>query len=417
MLKVLNINEQSHFRGEQALQPLPVNGSPAEFHSTMRVLRGWERKWVDLKAGLHIFMLAIRNYGSLGKTITVIKTLYRLKKSVLGGIQTKIVKLEGKYYHYLYAPGYPSKAFDQYIEAEFHRILPIKKKTNILTVIVFAITKKCPLKCEHCLEWKNLNKSESFNLQELKAVIAKFQNDGIAQFHLSGGEPMVRVKDLEQVIRQGEKQSEFYVLTSGFNFTSDNAGKLKQAGLTGVIISLDHFDTELHNAFRGFSSSFNDVMNAIHNAHEHNLIVALTICVTRSFISWDNLMHYARLAKKLNVAFVQLLEPKAVGHYEGKDVLLTNDHLDVLNKFYLAMNFNPAFEEFPIIVYHGYHQRTVGCFSGGNRMLYIDSEGYINACPFCHTKNWNIKDALETHSNIQDEANPMGCPQFQSAIR
>ena len=121
--------------------------------------------------------------------------------------------------------------------------------------------------------------------------------------------------------------------------------------------------------------------------------------------------------KKLNVAFVQLLEPKAVGHYEGKDVLLTNDHLDVLNKFYLEMNFNPAFEDFPIIVYHGYHQRTVGCLSGGNRMLYIDSEGYINACPFCHTKNWNIKDALETHSNIQDEANPMGCPQFQSAIR
>jgi MoaA/NifB/PqqE/SkfB family radical SAM enzyme len=413
--KPLNINQEAHAKVERNPHSLLLNDRTIEFHSEMRILKGWERKWVDLKAGLHIFMLAIKNYGSLSKSIRVIKTLYHLKKSILGGIQTKIVKLEGKYYHYLYAPCYPSKAFDKYIEGEFHRILPLKKKTNNLTFIIFAITKKCPLQCEHCLEWQNLNKTESFNLKELKAVISKFQNDGIAQFHLSGGEPMVRVKDLEQVIRQEEKQSEFYVLTSGFNFTSDNARKLKQAGLTGVVISLDHFDPEMHNAFRGFNTSFNDVLNAIQNAHEQKLVVALSICVTRSFTNWDNLMHYAKLAKKLNVAFIQLLEPKAVGHYEGKDVHLNKDHLDLLNKFYFTMNFDPAYADFPIIAYHGYHQRTVGCFSGGNRMLYIDSEGYINACPFCHTKDWNIKDAIKTDLNIPAQIEQIACPRFTTA--
>ena len=186
----------------------------------MQIIKGWKRKWIDIKVGLHIFLLAIKNYSSPIKSVKVLKALYLLKKSILGGIQTKIVKVNGKYYHYLYAPGYPSKAFDNYIEGEFHRIIPLKKKTNILTFIIFAVTKKCPLQCEHCFEWNNLNKSESFNLTELKAVISKFQNDGIAQFHLSGGEPMVRIKDLIQVIASGEKQSEFYVLTSGFNFTA-----------------------------------------------------------------------------------------------------------------------------------------------------------------------------------------------------
>jgi molybdenum cofactor biosynthesis enzyme MoaA len=52
------------------------------------------------------------------------------------------------------------------------------------------------LQCEHCFEWNNLNKSESFTLAELQAVVLKFQQDGIAQFHLSGGEPMVRIKTL-----------------------------------------------------------------------------------------------------------------------------------------------------------------------------------------------------------------------------
>lgn len=394
---------------------LPEFEEKKELHSTMQILKGWRRKWIDIRAGLHIIMLAIKNYGSLHHAIKVVKALYHLKKSVLGGIQTKIIKLNGKYYHYLYAPGYPSKAFDNYIEAEFHRILPLKKKTNKLTFIIFSITKKCPLQCEHCLEWGNLNKPESFHLNDLKAVVSKFQNDGISQFHLSGGEPMVRMKDLEQVISHGAKASEFYVLTSGFNFTSDNAKALKEAGLTGVIISLDHFDPEMHNKFRGFKNSFNNVMDAVHNAKEQQLLVALSICVTRSFITWDNLMQYARLARQLNVAFIQLLEPKAVGHYEGKDIFLNKDHLDTLNKFYLTLNFDPAYAEYPIVAYHGYHQRTVGCFSAGNRMLYIDSEGYVNACPFCHTKNYNIRDAIITDPG-KNENETIVCPQFETAL-
>ena len=396
-----------------------ANGvSPGQFHLIDKrigggivILKGWKRKWIDLKVGLHIFTLAIKNYGSLQKSIQVIWQLYLLKKSILGGVQTKIIKLDGRYYHYLYAPGYPSKAFDNYIEAELHRILTLKKKTNKLTFVIFAITKKCPLQCEHCFEWNNLNKSESFSSSELDAIIAKFQNDGIAQFHLSGGEPMVRMRELEHVISVGAKQSEFYILTSGFNFTATNARALKQAGLTGVVISLDHFDPEMHNTFRGFNNSFNDVINAVYNAHDQKLIVALSICVTRSFISWDNLMQYANLAKELNVAFIQLLEPKAVGHYEGKNVSLDKEHLDLLNKFYFTLNFKSEYAEYPIIVYHGYHQRTVGCFSGGNRMLYIDSEGYVNACPFCHTKNFNIKDVVNS-SDIK----LAGCPTFKTAL-
>jgi len=381
------------------------------FPSEMQILKGWKRKWLDLKAGLHIIKIAIKNYDTLSQSIKAVKALYQLKRSVLGGIQTKIVKLNGRYYHYLYAPGYPSSAFDKYIEAELHRIIPIRKKTNRLTFIIFAITKKCPLQCEHCLEWNNLNKSESFNLNELKGVISRFQQDGISQFHLSGGEPMVRIKDLEQIIRYGSGKSEFYVLTSGFNFTYDNAKSLKDAGLTGVIISLDHFDSQLHNKFRGFKNSFQDVIKAVHIAHEFKLLITLSICVTRSFVNWDNLMKYAKLAKQLDVAYIQLLEPKAVGHYAGQDVSLQKDQLDILNNFYHTLNFDPAYADYPIIVYHGYHQRTVGCFSAGNRMLYIDSEGYVNACPFCHTKNFNIRDAIK---NDHNQNGTIVCPRFET---
>jgi MoaA/NifB/PqqE/SkfB family radical SAM enzyme len=392
-----------------------VNNKNSLHEYDMKILNSREQKWVDIKAGLHILKLAIKNYGSVTKAVKVLKQLYLFKKSVLGGVQTKLIKVNNKYYHSLYAPGYPSKAFDNYIVAEFHRILPVKKKTNILTFIFFAITKKCPLQCEHCFEWNNLNKSESFSVTELQAVVSKFQQDGIAQFHLSGGEPMVRIKDLVQVIATGDKQSEFYVLTSGFNFTAANAASLKQAGLTGVVISLDHFDAEMHNAFRGFNNSYTDVMNAINNAREQNLVIALSICVTRAFTTWDNLVQYAALAKELKVSFVQLLEPKAVGHYEGKEVLLDESHFSVLDKFYYTLNFDRAYNNYPVIIYHGYHQRRVGCFSGGNRSLYIDAEGFVNACPFCKTKSFNIKDAIKKNVAVAAGLKTTGCQVYKNA--
>ncbi|MEJ7741036.1 MAG: radical SAM protein [Chitinophagaceae bacterium] len=386
-----------------------------QIHYNMQILKGWKSNWVDLKVALHIFRLAIMNYRSPGMAFSVCKGLYFFKKSVLGAVKTKIVQINNQYYHSLYAPGYPSKAFDKYIEAEFNRITPITKKTNLLTFIIFAVTKKCPLQCEHCFEWNNLNGKESFTLNELKTVVDKFQHDGISQFHLSGGEPMVRVKDLAEVIKSGGRQSEYYVLTSGFNFTPANAKALKQAGLTGVVISLDHFDPEKHNVFRGSGSSFQEVMQAVRNAQEQNLVITLTVCVTRAFTTWENLLRYAELAKGLQVPFIQLLEPKALGHYAGLDVFLDAGHFSLLDKFYRTLNFSPAYSDYPIIVYHGYYQRRIGCFSAGNRMLYIDSAGFVNACPFCHTKTVNIKDAIRENVNVPAAVRDTGCQQYENA--
>ncbi len=378
----------------------------------MEILNGFKKKRARLIIRLHLFILALKNYRSVNKAYKVLQQLYTFKNTLLGGSDTKIVQVNGKYYHDIYAPGFPSKAFNDYVEAEFHRILPIAKKANPLTFIFFAITKKCPLQCEHCFEWDNLNKKESLTLSDLQAVTKKFQDDGLAQIHFSGGEPMVRIKDLVELINTADKKSEFYVLTSGYNFTLANAKALKNSGVTGVVISLDHFDAEKHNVFRGFKDCYNDVLQAIKNAQQQNLVVAVSICVTKSFITWNNLLKYADLVKSLKVPFIQLLEPKAVGHYKGKDVFLNETHFSILEKFYQTLNFDPAYKDYPVIIYHGYHQRRVGCLSGGDRNLYIDSDGYVNACPFCHTKNFNIKEALANGTNVQASVKASGCQSY-----
>jgi len=110
------------------------------------------------------------------------------------------------------------------------------------------------------------------------------------------------------------------------------------------------------------------------------------------------------------VQFVQFLEPKEVGHYNGKSVTLSQKKINLLETFYVKMNFSNDFLEFPIISYHGYYQRRQGCFAGGNRSMYVDTDGNLNACPFCHTNSGNIlSDAFEDQLQIMSK---QGCSTY-----
>jgi MoaA/NifB/PqqE/SkfB family radical SAM enzyme len=306
---------------------------------------------------------------------------------VLGkGKLKKLAFVAGQYYYDLYTPGWPSPAFDRYILGEAARIVPAGGHANRFTNIFLAITKKCPLRCEHCFEWDALNGKEKLKLDDIRHLVRTLMEKGTAQIQFTGGEPLLRTNDIATVMEEAGDSTQFWVLTSGFQLTTQNAVKLKAAGLTGIAISLDHFDPEMHNAFRGFKDAYSWVEAGTRAAIDAELVVALTICVTKAFVSTNNLLTYLSLARELGVSFVQILEPKAVGHYKGQDVVLEQKHEAVLEGFYRMANCDAQYRHYPIVTYHGYHQRHTGCFGGGNRNLYVDTDGDIHACPFCQMK-------------------------------
>ena len=115
------------------------------------------------------------------------------------------------------------------------------------------------------------------------------------------------------------------------------------------------------------------------------------------------------LAKELGVSFVQFLEPKSVGHFKGKDLLLNTDQIALLEEIYQLYNTHKSFKEYPVIMYHGYHQRRIGCFNAGHYGLYINTDGAINACPFCHSTENNIDASIEEKLNNVLET---GCVEY-----
>jgi MoaA/NifB/PqqE/SkfB family radical SAM enzyme len=365
--------------------------------------------WWSIK--LRIFYFACLILKQPLKIVQVFKAMLQLRSNVWGGDLKKIYKINGKYYFNQYTPGWPSKAYDALIKSELKRHAAPLITSEKLSFVFLAITRKCPMRCEHCFEWDNLNQRESFTKDDLLKVVDLYQKEGVLQFHFSGGEPMVRLKDLLELIRFASKKSECWVLTSGFNVNDLTATQLKEAGCKGMVVSIDHYIPELHNLFRGHASSFEQATAAVKAARKAGLIVSVSVCATKPFLNGGHLMPYISFMKSLGVQFIQVLEPRSIGHYDGKNVDLEKKHIDILEQVFTLVNHASEYKDYPTLLYHGYHQRRVGCFSG-SRSVYVDSAGDVHACPFCHTKSYNIIDIVRKGNKVLPEKENK-CPLFQ----
>jgi MoaA/NifB/PqqE/SkfB family radical SAM enzyme len=373
-----------------------------------------ERNLVWIAIRLRIFIITLVYLRTLSKAIKAYRSMDALRKQTWGGNMKKICKVDSKYYFNLYTPGWPSKAYDRLIRSEILRLRSAGNEIEQPRFIFLAVTRKCPLRCEHCFEWDNLNQQETFSREELIRIVDLYQRQGVNQIHFSGGEPMVRFRDLLEIVRFAAFKSECYVVTSGFNLTRENARLLKAAGCKGMIVSIDHYIPEMHNRFRQHPAIFKQAEEGVKASLQSGMVTALSVCTTKEFLDGAHLAPYMEFARGLGVHFVQVLEPKAVGHYEGKNVLLEESHIQILEDFFKKANQDPAYSEYPTLMYHGYHQRRIGCYAG-SRSVYIDSAGWVHACPFCHTRSYNIRVILEDQTKTLP-AKENYCPRYGKVV-
>jgi len=362
---------------------------------------------------INIILVALRTYRDPITACKLMAAIISKKKQVHGKTTNlKFIRSDKRYFWSISSTGWPSRAFDRFILSEFHKIKPVSVQVANLQTIIFSITNRCPLKCEHCYEWNNLSAKELLSLSELLKILHKFQEYGVSNIQFSGGEPLNRFGDLIELIKAVKPETDTWILTSGYELTLEKAFLLKKAGLNGVVISLDHWEEGEHNRFRKNSSSFFWVKEAINNSIKADLVTAISLCATKEFTSMENLEKYLDFAQQEGVGLIRILEPRKVGHFSGKNIELEEEQIDILTRFYLKGHSDPVFKDKPLVLYPGYHQRRAGCFGAGNRYLYVDSKGDLHACPFCQNKIGNaLTDPL---APLIVEMKQVGCHKFES---
>jgi len=322
-------------------------------------------------------------------------------------VTAKYARAGDRYFWDLYAPGWPSLAFDRFVERELARATASPGPPALQTLI-FAITKRCPLRCEHCCEWDALNRREALSRADLRRIVSRFQERGVAQILLSGGEPLQRIEDVVDLVTSAGRDSDFWILSSGHGLSAERAARLAAAGLTGVVLSLDHWDADEHDRFRRFPGAYAQAERAAQHVRAAGLLLGLSLCPTRAFVSGENLQRYAETARRLGAGFIQILEPKAVGHYAGQDVELSPAQLQLLEAFYLRLNFDRACRDMPAVQYAALAQRRTGCHGAGDRYVYVDTDGALLACPFCRPPHGSVLEGRLDDALLA--LRTLGCP-------
>ena len=359
----------------------------------IRPVYGAKRKIVDM-------MIARRGISKTRRYLKQQSTTLADRLNVAGGqlVMTsasknyKFVYYNGHIYMDCFGPKWPGKAFESFHEAMIRNLLDDSDRlTAFIPSLVFSITKKCVYRCEHCYAIQSLGKEEAISYENLLRIAREFQKVGIGVIAWEGGEPLLRFSELLKLISETRDQSESLLATTAHGLTVEKAQRLKQAGLDTAIISLDHYEADKHNRFRGNKQSFDMAVNGVRIFRENGILPSIAICATRELFEDDGLYKYLELAKQIGVAFIQILDATPSGNYMGKDVALTSSQMERIKRFHVEVNTDPRYREYPTIQARAFLEDDdlYGCCAA-NALVYVDNSGNVQPCDLLQISLGNV---------------------------
>jgi GTP 3',8-cyclase len=160
----------------------------------------------------------------------------------------------------------------------------LDKFNREINYLRISLTDKCNLRCIYCMpeEGVQLKKHKDIlRYEEIEQIVREAAQIGINKIRLTGGEPLIK-KDIEILIAKisAIKEIKELSLTTNGILLAGKAKTIKQAGLTGLNISLDTLDPEKYREItRG--GNLVDVLKGIDHAIEENFKIKLNMVVLK----------------------------------------------------------------------------------------------------------------------------------------
>lgn len=167
------------------------------------------------------------------------------------------------------------------------KFLTKAKAHNVPLVTTIELTQGCNFKCNHCYNFDRQStsvttvESGSLEIERAEILIDELAEAGALYLNLSGGEVLL-YPHLERVIKKGyENNLEVRLKTNGSLLTKSRCEKLKQAGLSGMDISLYGMSEESYSILTNSSKGFNQTLNGILFAKDNGFDVSISIILHR----------------------------------------------------------------------------------------------------------------------------------------
>jgi MoaA/NifB/PqqE/SkfB family radical SAM enzyme len=299
-------------------------------------------------------------------------------------------------------PGVRKAFFNNFIINENFIGWPIQEANrekyacNIPWAILMDPTSACNLKCTGCWAAEYGNKM-SMSYETLDSIIQQGKKLGVYFFIYSGGEPLVRKKD---IIRLCEKHSDcqFLAFTNGTLIDEEFADEMLRVKNFVPAISIEGFE-EATDSRRG-KGTYQAVIRAMEILKKKKLVFGASLCYTRYNTEVIGSEDFFDFLIEKGVKFAWFFTYMPVGVDAVPDLMVTPDQREFMYRQIRRFR-----ETKPLFTMDFWNdgEYAGGCIAGGRRYLHINAAGDIEPCAFTHYADSNIykKTLLEAlHSPL-----------------
>jgi len=248
-----------------------------------------------------------------------------------------------------------------------------------------SVTDRCNFRCTYCMpkeifgaDFAFLPRDQVLTFEELERLARIFVGLGVHKLRITGGEPLVR-RDLPELIRMlstirtPEGGLVDLTLTTNGSALRQLAGRLREAGLQRVTVSLDSLDDAVFRAMNGIDFPVARVLDGIAAARETGLAPIKINMVVKRGINEDSILPMARWARDEGVT-LRFIEYMDVGHSNGWRLDEVVSAEEIVNRIAAELPLEPVAAQ--------YRGEVAG------RWRYVDGPGEIGVIasvtrPFC----------------------------------
>jgi GTP 3',8-cyclase len=191
-----------------------------------------------------------------------------------------------------------------------------------------SVTDRCNFRCTYCMpreifgpDFAFLPRELVLTFEEIERLARAFVRLGVEKLRITGGEPLVR-RDLPRLvamlaaIRTPQGRPVDLTMTTNGSALRPLAGRLREAGLGRITISLDSLDDAVFRAMNGVDFPVAKVLDGVAAAREAGFPPVKINMVVKRGVNESSILPMARWARDEGVT-LRFIEYMDVGHSNG----------------------------------------------------------------------------------------------------
>ncbi len=259
---------------------------------------------------------------------------------------------------------------------------------NIPWLILFDPTNACNMHCAGCWSGTYGDKS-SLSFEDMDRIVTQGKELGVYLYMMTGGEPMVRKKD---ILKLCEKHNDcFFAAYSNSTLIDEELCKeVVRLGNLTFMLSIEG-TPETNDARRG-DGHYSAVMKAMDLLKKYGIVYGTSICYTRANIEAVTSDEFLRFIASKGARFGFYFHYMPVGNNAVVDLMPTvKQRKEMIERIRYVRSPESDINFYPMD-FQNDGEYVGGCIAGGRNYFHINSSGDAEPCVFIHYSTANIHE-------------------------